>query len=78
MTFLEGGAYAGHTANDSGKLLAQCVDQAIVSVAAGTAKLVALTVDDDVEYLALIPNSRLIRFTCNSSRYAINYDLHIV
>ena len=57
--------------------MAQRVDQAVVSVAAGTAKLVALTVDDDVEHLAFIPNSRLIRFTCNSSSYAINYDLHI-
>ena len=78
MTFLEGGAYAGHTANDSRKLLAQCVDQAVVSVAAGTAKLVALTVDDDVEHLAFIPNSRLIRFSCNSSIYALDSDLHIV
>ena len=58
--------------------MAQRVDQAVVSVAAGTAKLVALTVDDDVEHLAFIPNSRLIRFNCNSSIYNFNSYLHIM
>lgn len=78
MTFLEGCAYARHTANDSRKLLAQCVEQPVVSVAAGAAKLVAPTVDDDVEHLAFAPNSRLIRFNCNSSIYNFNSYLHIM
>jgi len=58
VAILEGSSDPGHTANNSGQLLSQCIDQAVAPRTTSTAKPVALTVDDDVKHIALVPSSR--------------------
>ena len=55
MAVLEFLTHLRHIADNPLKLLAQCIKEAIIPIAAGTAEVIGVTINFDFKDLALIP-----------------------